>query len=112
MLKLLLIIVFVLYSTALTWTLYLAVMAMKDKRDQLTAATKVFAYPILIIGLLVDVIYNLTAGTIIFLEIPREWLFTTRCERHLLNKTIRGNIARWLCRNFLDPFEPSGKHCG
>ncbi len=109
--KLTIIVIFIWYSTSITWTLYLAVMAMKRQQNKLTIPTKVFAYPVIAIGLAVDMLYNITAGSILFFEFPQEWLFTTRCDRHLPNKGIRGNIARWFCKNFLDPFDPAGKHC-
>ena len=51
-----------------------------------------------------------------FLDLPQEWLLTTRCDRYLsianptgLNK-YRQRFARLLCQNLLDPFQ-SGGHC-
>lgn len=100
-----------------TWTLYLAVMNLKMERDRLklegkdfTIEQKIFGYPMLLIGLCMDVVMNFFVGTILFLEIPKEMLLTTRCQRHMKDDTKRGKMARWICKHFLDPFEIGG-HC-
>lgn len=101
----------------LTWLFFLAVMALKSARDngKLTTMSKVLAYPLLGVGWLLDFSLNM-ATTPVFLDLPREWLLTIRCDRYLsiknpvgLNKYRQG-LARWLCQNLLDPFQ-SGGHC-
>ena len=98
-------------AMALMWLQYLAVMNLDGNKKRLTFIAKLWAYPILLAGLLSDVVFNVVLGSLMYLEIPREWLFTTRCERHLHADTWRGCLARWFCRNFLDPFDPDGGHC-
>ena len=95
------------------YALYLAVMALfrAHKAGTMPLASKVLGYQILIIGLVVDVIMNLTLFSIIFLEIPREWLVTTRLKRHIKKSGYRGWLARFLCHDVLSPFDPSGDHC-
>lgn len=63
------------------------------------------------VALVSDVLFNFVFGTVSFLELPQEWLFTYRCSRHLKDRGWRGKIARWFCRNFMDPFDPDGRHC-
>jgi hypothetical protein len=98
-----------------TWSLYLALCPLKCARDQgrLTPAAKVFGYPLLAVFMVLDVTYNLTVGTLTFLELPHELLFTSRLQRHLKDDpaTWRYKVADWLCTNLLDPFDPSGSHC-
>ena len=95
------------------WSLYLAVMYLDTVKRQgrLTPAAKVIAMPLLWVGLGVDVSFNLVWGTMIFLDIPREWLFTSRISRLNDLSTWRGELARWVCRELLDPFDPEGEHC-
>lgn len=100
--------------TPFTWVLYLSIMNLKRNRDKLTTTAKVVAYPILGIGLVLDVIYNFVVGSILFVEAPQEWLFTSRLIRHIEESTgWRKRLANWFCRNFLDPFDPDpdGRHC-
>lgn len=95
------------------WTLYLAVMHLDTARrqGQLTMAAKVAGYPVLLVALAVDVLFNATWGSLLFLEPPRELLFTHRISR--LNDATgwRGRLACWFCLELLDPFDPRGKHC-
>lgn len=105
--------VYVLLSIVLTWGLYLSVMHLKAARDagRLTLGAKLLGYPWLALALVVDVLFNLVTGTLLFLELPRELLFTSRVSRHLDRAGWRGDLARWFCRELLDPFDPSGGHC-
>lgn len=94
------------------WSQYLAVMNMKRNHKKLTLTAKLWAYPIAAAALISDVLFNFIFGTVAFIELPQEWLFTYRCSRHLNDSGWRGKIARWFCRNFMDPFDPDGRHCG
>lgn len=98
-------------STFFTWGMYLSVMNLMEEKEKLTLTTKCFAYPMAVIGLLADFIYNITVGTIMFMELPKDWLLTMRLDRHLDDKSWRGDVARWACIQFLDPFAPNGRHC-
>jgi len=99
-----------------TWNYYLALTHLnKLKEDKgFTLGQKIFAYPQLVIGLAWDVFLNFFVGSIIFLEPPRydlkEILFTGRVSRWNDTGGWRGDLARWFCRVFLDPFEEGG-HC-
>jgi len=100
-----------------TWFAFLAVMALLSARNngKLTKAATILAYPILIVGWLLDFSLNMVS-TIPFMDLPQEWLLTIRCDRYLsianpsgLNR-YRQRVARALCQNLLDPFQ-SGAHC-
>jgi hypothetical protein len=43
---------------------------------------RLVSYFWLAVGIVADVAYNLTRGTVIFRELPRELLFTSRVKRH------------------------------
>lgn len=49
-------------------------------------------------GALLDFIVNVTWFTIIFWDIPKEWLLTKRIERLYFNTGYRGLLARLLAK--------------
>lgn len=92
------------------WLFYLAGINLVQNKDKISDFTHVIGLPLVIIGGLMDVVFNITYGSLLFLDIPREWPFTERLERHLGKDTWRGKIARWFCYHLLDPFDES-QHC-
>jgi hypothetical protein len=103
-------------GTVYTWMMYLAVMTLMENKKELTLVAKIFAYPVAGIGILFDVAVNVIVGSIIFLELPRQFLFTQRLQfwidDHFEGKmTWRAHVANFICNNFLDPFDPKGYHC-
>lgn len=58
---------------------------------------------------LVDVAFNVTAGSVLFLRVPHELTFTKRCDESLPDPGWRGKLARFVCSKFLNPFDPD--HC-
>ena len=96
-----------------TWLFYLAFMDVKRNlplyKEKL-GASFYGLYPWFALALIMDVLFNWTVGTIYFREIPREFLFTARCHRHLT--TSKGNQlarAHFVCTNLLDPADKG--HC-
>ena len=94
------------------WVLFLAVMMLKQVRDngQLTGVAGKLGLSVLVIGYIVDFVVNMIPATILFLEVPFNLTVTARCSYYINKEGYRGNIARWLCRNLLDPFQIGG-HC-
>ena len=100
------------------WTWYLAAMNLlrvrKATPEKINLAVKVFAYPMLIVGLIGDAVLNITIGTVLFYEIPEldRILFTARLSKHAKHSTgYRQKTAKFFCRTFLNSFDPSGCHC-
>lgn len=95
------------------WLLFLALMSVAAAKDRkaLSLPVKIMVYPVLYLAVALDVLFNLTWGTILFLDVPQEWMFTARITRLGRDFEWRGAVARWICRKFLDPFDPSGSHC-
>jgi len=63
-------------------------------------------YLSLAIGILADVLFNAIWGTIIFRERPREYLFTSRLQRHWNGPSAKqyARAAPWVARvNLIDP---------
>jgi len=100
------------YLLMTTLVFYLAVMNLKRNRGKITKTGWFFMAPIVVVGVLVDVALNILVGTVIFLEPPKEWVYTDRLQRHLAESSgWRLRRAAWFCEHILDPFDPSGKHC-
>lgn len=97
------------------WTLYLAIMALQRAHEsrQLRGVAKWAGLPLVLAGYALDAFVNLTVFSVLFLERPREWLVTQRLQRHVRHGTgRRQRLARWVCAEFLDTFDPAGSHCG
>jgi len=111
----------ILYAIAIfwgTWVFYVSIMGLKATRDRhlsrgrrIPWPFKAMAYPTLILFAVADVAFNVVYGSVMFLEPPKEWLFTERVSRWNDTDGWRGKLARWLCENLLDPADPDGKHC-
>lgn len=86
---------------------YVAVMHAKavHERGELTIYWRVMLLPLAVVGLLLDVAFNLTFGTLMFRELPRELLFTARCQRHVRGVGRRRPLALWWARQ-LNQFDP------
>lgn len=103
--------------TYFLWVLYLAVMNLKRVKDTvgLPPEANALGSPLLVLGLIVDLLVNVLVMTPLLLELPREWLVTARLKRH--NKSAGTSLLarwrRWVAHRFepiLDPFDPSGDH--
>jgi hypothetical protein len=110
------IVVSVLLMPFALYVFYLAYCTLRVARDngKLAATPLVVrsvAWLILAIGYVLDVLFNVTFGSVMFWEWPhfRRLLFTARCNSHLEASGRRGEIARWVCFGWLNPFEAG--HC-
>lgn len=99
----------ILYAYAL-WLLFLAVMALNWRWHALPKAVRAIALPAVLVSVLLDVLFNLTLGTLLFLDLPRQWTFSQRVGSYKRRFDWRAPLAAWICDNLLDPFEAGG-HC-
>lgn len=93
------------------WTLFLAVMNLKRVKDagKLSRTALVLGTPVLILGLLVDLLCNILLS-VVLLELPRETTVTARLKRHNQDSDgWRKAVVLWF-EPLLDPFDPSGDH--
>lgn len=99
-----------------TWVFFACIMNLKRVRalGELTALSMVFGYPTLLVGYILDLALNITLATLVFLELPREPLFSARLQRltGTAPQTWRGRLALWLRRGLLDNIDPAGIHHG
>lgn len=76
---------------------------------KLPLEVRAVSYFWLAVGIVADVAYNLTRGTIIFRELPRELLFTSRVKRHCRDSASKSawrykKACDW--RDFLNAVDP------
>lgn len=96
------------------WAMYVLIMGIYRAHlaKRLTAVTLCLSAPFIVLGYLMDVIANLTVAALVFLELPRELLVTSRLSRYVAQgHGWRFKAANWICNNLLDVFDPSGDHC-
>lgn len=94
------------------WILFLAAMNLRTAREagKLPRAALWLAVPVVLLAFALDVIVNLTLGTLVFMDRPREWTVSERLSRYLPGSDWRACAAMWIGENLLDPFDPSGSH--
>lgn len=104
----------ILLSLVIFWVLYLAAMNLLRAKAEgkLTIASYIMGTPIVLIGALIDLFFNATIFSIVFIEPPRELMLTKRLKRHIQHGVgWRKSLAFWVCRNLLNPFDHTGDHC-
>lgn len=107
------------YAAALVlYSLYLAyctLRAMRDtgRLDRMPRFVRAHCWLILATALGLDIIFNFTVGTLVFLELPTcmRPTFTQRCKKwmHRTDGGWRTRLAKWVCDSWLNPAEPG--HC-
>lgn len=102
------VILFLLGLSVVTYIGYIKAMVVyrKKKANEMRWYHYVYGIPVAIVFLPLDVIVNAVVGTVIFLELPREWLLTSRLDRHARNGH---KFAQFICKYLLNPFDEG--HC-
>jgi len=98
----------------LFWATYVLIMGFyrAHLNGTLRGVSLVLAVPFIIVGLVVDIVINITLASILFAQFPREWLVTTRLKRYVAaGDGWRSRAANAICNRLLDIFDPSGNHC-
>lgn len=87
---------------------FVAVMHGKARMESgdLTLFWKVHLFPLAAVGVVLDCAFNVTFGTAMFLELPRELLFSSRVQRHFRRShDWRFSLAQFWAKqlNQMDP---------
>lgn len=97
------------------WLFYLAAMSIMRAYEANTLLKPALwmGAPVMFLAVLIDVLCNIFVMTILFLELPRQWLVTQRLSKWCCTEepSWRKTVAKWVCVNLLDTFDPSGLHC-
>jgi hypothetical protein len=96
----------------LFFIMYVASMAMirAHAEKKLNGLLWVLCLPFVAVSIVLDFINNLIVFTLLFAELPREWLVTERLKRHAKQQTFRGKLARYIGDLLLHPFDYTGNH--
>lgn len=104
----------ILLSLYIFWLFFLAVMALyrAHLNKTISKLSLVLGYPILAVGATIDFVMNVTLFSLIFLEIPHEYMLTKRMQRYIAADTgWRMKLSSFICNNLLNAFDAEGKHC-
>jgi len=95
----------------MTYISYVYIMRLRQKRDEgrLPSVMAIMIYPVVILGVIYDVLFNIFVGSVMFIELPQEWLFTARLKRIKKEDSWKAPIAKWFCTHLLNPHDPG--HC-
>lgn len=100
--------------TWIFWAMYVFVMGLYRAKlnGRLGGINYYMGYPVFAVGMIVDIVFNFTLAVLIFLDLPRETLVTSRLKRYMAEgEGWRYEWAKYICDNLLDPFDPTGDHC-
>lgn len=102
-----------LVSLYILWIFYLAVMSLKQAYDTKTLSklAYVLGCPLLVVGLIIDLLVNIFVASVFLLDFPRELTVSEKLGRLIKTTGWRSTASCWFCTKFLDIFDPSGKHC-
>lgn len=106
----------------LTWAYFTAIMRLRQLRDagrirfKDNPALWCFAWPNLIVGLVLDVLVNIVVATPVMMELPKEFLTTARLIRwnhstrtDWWTRNVRKRFVK-LGQRLLDPVDTDGIH--
>lgn len=96
-----------------TWIFYVAIMHLKMKLPTMSPVAKFHAYlALFLFGYPLDVIANVIVSLLAFQRPPKNWLLTGTLKWWIASPDKRrAKWAGYICRDLLNPFDPSGKHC-
>lgn len=98
----------ILAAVPLLWVLFLAYVQLRATWDTLRAEVKAAGIVVVAAGWLLDVALNWTIG--LALGITPDATLSQKCGRLKRTDGWRATVARYICANWLDPFEAGG-HC-
>ena len=102
------VVLLVLFAFPLLWTGFLAYSALKANWKSLRPEVKIVGALVVLFGFALDVLLNWTIG--LALGVTSDMTLSQKCKR-LRKEDLgwRGNVAEYLCANWLNVFDPG--HC-
>jgi len=84
---------------------FLIYAASKHSWSRLKVGIKILLLPVLIVFGMIDVLFNMTIGSVLFLELPHTMTFSQRCAMNLYRNDWRSSVARAFAvpLNAIDP---------
>lgn len=104
------VVLYALGALYLLWLGFVLTMRVAHLWKTLPWPARVLGLPAALFSWVLDVFLNLTLCTVVFVDLPREPTITQRLHRYQRERTDwRARLARWVCANLLNPFDP--EHC-
>ena len=75
----------------------------------LVEVKKVGGKPLMLVGALIDISFNITWACLLFMQLPHEVFFSQRVSKNQLLDGWRGKLAQLICKQILNRFLPN--HC-
>lgn len=94
-------------SPLLLWVLFLAYAGLNANWRHLRPEVKAVGVLVVLCGLVVDVMFNWTLG--LLLGITPDFTLSQKCKRLGRGDDWRAPVARYICREWLNVFDP--EHC-
>lgn len=94
-------------SLIILWVFFLSYASLKQFAPTLRPEVKAVGMVVILVGALIDITINWTLG--LALGVTRDVTLSQKCKRLGKLDSWRGTVARYLCTNWLNPFD-SG-HC-
>lgn len=96
-------------SPVVLWVCFLAYSALKPRWKSLRWEVKLVGALVVLCGFVADVAINWTLG--LLLGVTRDFTLSQKCKRIRRDDMgWRGDVAEYLCTNWLNPFD-GGDHC-
>lgn len=90
------------------WVFFLAYIPLAKYEHLLRPEVRAVGIVVILAGVLIDISFNWTFG--LLLGITPDLTLSQKCGRLKKGNDWRAAVARYLCSNWLDPFEVGG-HC-
>lgn len=98
----------------LCFVLFVAIMGFYrlELTGQLNKPLRYLSMPLLAVGYVVDALVNWFVATLLFADLPKETLLTSRLQKYMAQEKddFRKKFATKIC-SVLNLFDPTGKHC-
>lgn len=96
----------------LFFIMYVASMGMirAHSEKKLNGVLWVLCLPFVAVSIVLDFINNMTVFSLIYFELPREWVVTDRLKRHAKGTGWRKSLSYWFGNTILNAFDHTGSH--
>lgn len=106
---------FILYGIVgffVLWFFFINVMTWRKYEAKIPKIIKPLLYVLAAVGYVIDVIFNIVYGSVMFLELPKQLTLSERLSE-ILRRKSRGykyKLAYFLCSKMIEPWDYN--HCG
>ena len=103
-----------LLALAILWVLFVNLMGLKRAAEASTGTKRkilyAVGYPLFLVGYVYDGAFNITYGSLMFMELPFSWTLTARMKHHIkYGAGWRRYLAVMICRHLVEPWDVN--HC-